>query len=171
MLDTARLRHVLGRELNLDPRSIHAQVVGEHGDSEVVLWSGASIGGVPLRRWPAWSAERERSIADEVRHAAQEIILRKGVTNHAIGLVTAALLRWTLRGERRVVTVSRVQDGAFGLRDVALSLPSIVSAEGAIDVLQPELEDSERAALLRSAEVLRQTRAGVSFKSGPRELA
>jgi L-lactate dehydrogenase len=154
MLDTARLRQVLGRELTLEPRSIHAQVVGEHGDSEVVLWSSASVGGVPLRRWPAWNPAREESVASEVRRAAYEIIRRKGATNHAIGLVTAALLRWSLRGERRVVTVSRVQEGALGLRDVALSLPCIVGTAGAVEVLEPELEAVEREALLRSAGVL-----------------
>jgi L-lactate dehydrogenase len=156
MLDTARLRQVLGRELALEPRSIHAQVVGEHGDSEVVLWSSASVGGVPLRRWPDWSPAREESVANEVQRAAYEIIRRKGATNHAIGLVTAALLRWSLRGERRVLTVSRVQEGALGLSDVALSLPSIVGAAGAVEVLEPELERSEREALLRSAGVLRE---------------
>ena len=155
MLDTARLRQVLGRELALDPRSVHAQVVGEHGDSEVVLWSSASVGGTPLRSWPGWSQSRERPIAHEVRTAAYEIIRRKGATNHAIGLVTAALLRTCLRDERRVQTVSRVQTGALGLRDVALSLPAVVGAQGAVDVVPPEMDEAERAALLRSAEVLR----------------
>lgn len=161
MLDTARLRHVLGRELGIEPRSIHAQVVGEHGDSEVVLWSGARIAGITLRRWPGWKPERELACADEVRRAAYEIIRRKGTTNHAIGLVTAALLRWSLRGERRVLTVTRVQEGAFGLRDVALSLPCIVSASGAEEVLEPEMTDTERDALLRSAQLLRSARAGL----------
>jgi L-lactate dehydrogenase len=112
------------------------------------------VGGVPLRRWPAWNPAREESVASEVRRAAYEIIRRKGATNHAIGLVTAALLRWSLRGERRVVTVSRVQEGALGLRDVALSLPCIVGTTGAVEVLEPELEAVEREALLRSAGVL-----------------
>ena len=161
MLDTARLRQVLGRELGLDPRSVHAQVVGEHGDSEVVLWSSAHVGGTPIRRWPGWSAARERPIADEVRTAAYEIIRRKGATNHAIGLVTAALLRSCLRGERRVLTVSRVQTGAFGLRDVALSLPAVVGAGGALDAVPPEMDAPERDALLRSADVLRSAIASI----------
>jgi len=155
MLDTARLRQILGRELNLDPRSIHAQVVGEHGDSEVTLWSSASVGGMPLRDWPGWNTERELSVSREVRTAAQEIIKRKGATNHAIGLVTAALLRWMVRGERRVLTVSRVQSGALGLKDVALSLPTIVSLEGATQVIEPELDADERIQLEHSASVLR----------------
>jgi L-lactate dehydrogenase len=161
MLDTARLRQVVGRELDLDPRSIHAHVVGEHGDSEVVLWSGAQAGGVPLRRWPGWDPAREAVCTAEVRHAAYEIIRRKGATNHAIGLVTAALLRWTLGGGRRVLTVSRVQTGAAGLRDVALSLPTVVGREGAEVVLEPACDEREEAALHRSAELLRQARAGL----------
>jgi L-lactate dehydrogenase len=154
MLDTARLRHLLGRELELEPRSVHAQVVGEHGDSEVVLWSSANVGGVPLRRWKRFDAGREGVIADRVRSAAYEIIRRKGATNHAIGLVTAALLRWSLHGERRVVTVSRVQEGAFGLDGVAISLPCIVGVSGAVEVLEPEMEAIERERFLRSAEIL-----------------
>ncbi len=158
MLDTARLRHILSRELNIEARSIHANVVGEHGDSEVVLWSSATIGGRDLRDWGGWSRDLEQRVADEVRRAAYEIIRRKGATNHAIGLVTAALLRWLLRGERRVLCVSRVQEGAFGLSDVALSLPTVVGRDGATVVIEPALADEERAGLLRSAEVLRDAR-------------
>jgi L-lactate dehydrogenase len=165
MLDTARLRQILGDELQLDPRSVHAQVVGEHGDSEVVLWSSAQVGGTPLRAWTAWRQERERDIAERVRTAAYEIIKRKGATNHAIGLVTAALLRWTLRGERRVLTVSRVQDGsALGLQDVALSLPTIVGTDGATEIVVPEMDDAERQGLERSADVLRKALGSLGSK-------
>jgi L-lactate dehydrogenase len=155
MLDTARLRHILGRELALDSRSIHAQVVGEHGDSEVVLWSGARVGGVALRHWPGWSREKEAALAGEVSGAAYEIIARKGATNHAIGLVTAALLRSALRDERRVLTVSRVQDGALGIRDVAISLPAVVGQQGVSQIVEPEMSPDERAGLERSVNVLR----------------
>ena len=162
MLDTARLRQVVGRDLSLDPRSIHAQVVGEHGDSEVVLWSGAQVGGKPLRQWPQWSAEREQTLASEVRTAAHEIIARKGATNHAIGLVTAALLRWSLRGERRVLTVARSQQGVCWLRGTTLSLPAVVGRDGAVEVVEPLLEPAEREALERSAEVLDRAYASVA---------
>ena len=156
MLDTARLRQVVGEELRVAPHSVHAHVVGEHGDSEVVLWSSAHVGGSPLRQWPGWRREKEGDIADKVRRAAYEIIRRKGATNHAIGLVTAALLRSSLRGERRIQTVSRVQSGALGLKDVALSLPTVVDAGGAVEVVTPELAPEERTGLERSAEVLRE---------------
>lgn len=154
MLDTARLRRVVADRLQLDPRAVHAQVLGEHGDSEVVVWSGATAGGLSLRRWPGWRRDQESVMAEEVRRAAYEIIARKGATNHAIGLVTAALLRSVLRDERRVLTVSRMQDGALGVRDVALSLPAIVGRDGAATVVEPDLSDDERAAFEHSARVL-----------------
>lgn len=162
MLDTTRLRQVLGRELEVDPRSIHAQVIGEHGDSEVCLWSSAAVGGRPIRDWPEWSPARETEVETEVRDAAYRIIERKGATNHAIGLVTANLLRGMLRNERRVLTISRVQEGMFGLGQVALSLPTIVGAEGASEVIRPALDDQERSALEQSAEVLMNAIAALS---------
>lgn len=156
MLDTSRLRQIVGRDLDVDPRSVHAQVIGEHGDSEVCVWSSAVVGGTPLRQWPGWDREREHQAETEVREAAYQIISRKGATNHAIGLVTANLLRGMLRDERRVLTVSRVQDGILALDDIAISLPAIVGASGAAEVIEPQLDDAERAALERSADVLRQ---------------
>jgi len=161
LLDTSRLRQMLGQRLHLATNSIHAQVVGEHGDSEVVLWSGAQVGGVPLRRWPGWNPADEAALALEVRRAAYEVIARKGATNHAIGLVTAHLLRCMLRGERRVLTVSRVQQGAFGLRGVALSLPTVVGHDGGTTVLEPALDAAELAALQQSAAVLHQAHGGL----------
>jgi L-lactate dehydrogenase len=161
MLDTARLRYVLGRELGLDARAIHAQVVGEHGDSEVALWSSAHVGGAPLRQWPGWHADREGVLADQVRRAAYEIISRKGATNHAIGLVAADLLRTVLRGERRILTVSRVQDGAAGIHDIALSLPAVIDGSGATQVVTPQMDAVEMDALLRSADVLRRSIASL----------
>ena len=98
-----------------------------------------------------------------MRRAAYEVIRRKGATNHAIGLVTADLLRCLLRDERRVLTVSRVQEGALGLRNVALSLPAVVGAQGAADVLEPEMSVDERQALMQSADVLRRAGEGLGL--------
>ena len=164
MLDTARLRQILGRELQLEPSSVHAHVLGEHGDSEVVIWSGAVIGGVPLQDWPGWSKDKEEKVAKEVRTAAQEIIKKKGVTNHAIGLVTAALLKAALRDDRRVLTVSRVQEGAFGLEGVALSLPTIVSSAGATEIVEPKMTEEELQGLKNSADVLRKALQSVGYE-------
>lgn len=163
MLDTARLRDILGHTLNLEPRSLHAQVIGEHGDSEVVLWSGATLGGINLRDWPDWNGEKEAQIATKVRRAAYEIIQNKGVTNHAIGLVTATLVKWILRGDRRILTVSRVQEGVFGYTDLAISLPTIVSIDGAEIVLEPPMDATEKAALDHSVEVIKQAIASLNL--------
>jgi len=163
MLDTARLKQVIGRVIHVDPHSVHAHVVGEHGDSEVVLWNAARAGGVRLREWIGWEPERETALAEEVRRAAYEIIHRKGATNHAIGLVTADLLRCILRDERRVLTVSRVQEGALGFTNVALSLPTVVGTGGAAEVLEPEINGDERQRLQHSADLLRQAAAGVGL--------
>ncbi|MBC7926745.1 MAG: L-lactate dehydrogenase [Bryobacteraceae bacterium] len=162
MLDTTRLKYVVSQVVNLDPRSIHAYIVGEHGDSGVALWSAARVAGIPLRDWAGWREEREPELAAEVRQAAAEIIRRKGATNHAIGLVTADLLQCLLRDERRVLTVSRVQDEALELGKVALSLPAVVGAQGAVDVLEPEMSAKEREGLRKSADVLRTAAAEVS---------
>ena len=164
MLDSARLRQTLARVLHVDSHSVHAQVIGEHGDSEVVLWSSATAGGVRIRDWPRWNRDEEPRIAHEVRRAAYEIIQRKGATNHAIGLVTADLLRSMLRDERRILTVARVQHETAGFEDVALSLPAVVSAAGAVTVIHPQLDPDERTGLERSVAVLRE--AGASLGDG-----
>lgn len=164
ILDTARLRQSLAGRLGIATGSIHAQVVGEHGDSEVVVWSGARVGGVPLRDWPGWDRSAEAPVALEVRRAAYEVIQRKGATNHAIGLVTASLLRSLLRDERRVLTVSRCQDTLGG---VALSLPAVVGRGGAPHPFQPGMDDAEREALAHSAQVLRDARASLDAPARP----
>jgi L-lactate dehydrogenase len=151
MLDTARLRQQLGQHLGINPRSVHAQVLGEHGDSEFVQWSAAQVGGRLLRQHAGWSAADEQRIAADVRGAAYQVIQRKGVTNHAIGLVTADLLRALQRDERRVLTVAHQQPGG-----VVLSMPAVVGRLGALPLPLPALDAAEAAALERSAQVLQQ---------------
>ncbi|MBW8845145.1 MAG: L-lactate dehydrogenase [Burkholderiales bacterium] len=154
LLDTARLRERLAVRLQVSAQSVHAQVLGEHGDSSVPLWSTARVGGVPLRDWPGWQGDDEAVLTQSVQRAAYEVIRRKGATNHAIGLVTAELIGCITRDERRLLPVSRVQAGACGLHGVALSLPTLVGAGGAVEVLEPALDAAERKALAASAAVL-----------------
>lgn len=162
LLDTARLRQIVGRQLRVAPGSVHIQVLGEHGDSSVPVWSGARLGGRPLRALAQWDAAFEPALAQQMRRAAYEVIQRKGATNHAIGLVTTRVLRALLLDERSILTVSRVQSGACGLQGVALSLPSLIGAGGALEVLEPEMDELERAALAASATVLEQAHASIS---------
>ncbi len=149
LLDTARLRERLATRLGVSPQSVHAQVVGEHGDSSVALWSGARVGGVALRDWPGWRVDEEPALAQAVRRAAYEVIRRKGATNHAIGLVTAELIGCIVNDERRLLPVSRVQDDG-----IALSLPALVGAGGARPAALPVMDRAEREALVASSEVL-----------------
>ncbi len=154
ILDTARLKQTLGKILNIDPHSVHAQVIGEHGDSEVILWSSIKIGGVELKNLKNWDTTWQTKVDEEVRYAAYNIIQRKGATNHAIGLATAHLLKSILRDERRVLTVSKVQDSIKELHGIALSLPTIIGAKGAIDTLMPDMNAIEKDQLMSSANIL-----------------
>jgi L-lactate dehydrogenase len=159
MLDTARLRERLAGRLGVAPQSVHAQVVGEHGDSSVPLWSGVRVGGVALRDWPGWQASEEAALAQTVRRAAYEVIQRKGATNHAIGLVTAELIGCIVDDEHRVLPVSRVQgDG------VALSLPVLVGAGGAVEVVAPGMDAAEQQALAASGAVLERAFASLGAR-------
>ena len=155
MLDTARLRDMIGRKVDVDPKSIHADVIGEHGDSEVVLWSTARVGAIPIAEWPGWKASYASEIAHQVKVAAGEIIKRKGATNHAIGLVTASLLKWLLRGDRRIVSVSSTLSNSITSYEVALSLPTLIGPEGLQRVVDMDISESERKSLDHSAEVLK----------------
>jgi L-lactate dehydrogenase len=160
ILDTARFRALLAEHLGLSPRSIHAYVLGEHGDSEVLVWSDARAGGIPLVELAAEigrpiDAEARIRIDEGVRRAAYSIIAGKGATYYGIGAGIARLARAVLRDERAVLTVS-----ALGVApgndapEVALSLPRIVGRGGVLGTLTPALALDERAALARSAEVL-----------------
>lgn len=162
LLDTARLRQIIGARLNIEAKAIHANVIGEHGDSEVVLWSSAYIAGMQLQHWPGWQREFEREITHQVKIAAHEIIKRKGATNHAIGLVTATLLKWILRGERRIVTVSSLINGPFGIRDTTLSLPTLLSKGGIDKVITVQLSDLEHEKLQQSAAVIKKALSSIS---------
>ena len=150
-LDSARFRALLGSALGVSPRSIHAYVLGEHGDSQVPIWSQAAVGGLAVNL----SDEEVARITRETRDAAREIIARKGYTDLAIGTVIAHLANATLSDERSVHPLSVPLDGEYGLRDVALSIPCVLGSGGAVSRFLPSLSQAELAALQSSAEVLK----------------
>jgi L-lactate dehydrogenase len=158
MLDTTRFRSLLAQYYGVDPRSVHAYIVGEHGDSEVPVWSSANIAGTPLRQSAvlgrAYDPEALQALFERVRTAADEIVARKGHTNWAIGLVIAHLLRAVHDDLRSVLPVSVRLDGEYGLHGVCLSLPTLVGAGGAGPKVLPALDAGEQEALRRSANVL-----------------
>ncbi len=157
VLDTARFRHLLGRHFNVDPRSVHAYILGEHGDSEMALWSNADIGNVPLEQFPQYDRAALDQIFEDTRTAAYQIIQRKKATYYAIGLGVARICEAILLNQHSVLSVSTLAQGQYGITDVYLSLPSVVGAGGVQQVLTPPMNESETAALRRSAEVLKNT--------------
>jgi L-lactate dehydrogenase len=162
VLDTSRFRALLAQRLGVAVGNVHAYIVGEHGDSEVPIWSSAQIAGVPLDAVaaaagvPLGEAER-REIVRGVRDAAAEVIAAKGATNWAIGLAVARILEAVLRDEHRVLTVSGLLQGHYGIEDVCLSVPRFVARRGAGELLPVRYDEVETAALRRSAEILRET--------------
>ena len=168
VLDTARLRALVGQRLNVDPHSVHGYVIGEHGDSEVVVWSRATVAGMPIaefcsQRGVPCEADLQAEISEQVKHAAYEIIERKGATYYAIGLGVRHVVEAILRDQNTVLTVSTMMTGQFGIENICLSLPSIVDHGGIEGVLVPKLNDEELAALRRSADVLKETARAVGL--------
>jgi L-lactate dehydrogenase len=170
ILDTARFRYELSARCGVDPRNVHAYILGEHGDSEVPVWSRTNIGGVELERFCEGcdhhcSRDDLDALFDRVKNAAYEIIARKGATYYAIALGTARMIEAVLRDQSTVLTASVLLHGEYGIEDVCLSLPVVLGREGVERVVPMPLTPEERKALLRSADVLRAARSGVGLES------
>jgi len=160
VLDSSRLRLLIAQHCGVAVQNVHAYVAGEHGDSELPLWSSASIGSVPLLRWnvpgrPALDAAARAEIVRRVVGAAEEIIRGKGATNYAVGLAAARIIEAVLYDERQVLPVSSLLDGFAGISDVCLSVPSVIDRAGVDTVLPVPLSDEEAAGLRRSATAVR----------------
>lgn len=155
LLDTARLKALLGERFGLDPHSVHGYILGEHGDSEFPAWSTVSAGGVRVQDWPGYSPEEMERLFQKVRTAAYEIIRRKKATYYAIGAAAALIAEAILRDQRTVLPVSVPLQGQYDLRGVSLSLPCVLGREGVSRVLEPRLAQEELRALEASAAVIR----------------
>jgi L-lactate dehydrogenase len=162
ILDTARFRYLLSQHFDVDARSVHGFIVGEHGDSEVPVWSMANIAGMRLADYcQAHNIKCEQSDLDELfrqtRDAAYEIIQRKGATYYAVAAGLMRIVEAILRDQSTVLSVSSLVHGQYGLKDVCLSLPTVVSHRGIERVLQLVLSEDEREQLEKSAAVLKTT--------------
>jgi L-lactate dehydrogenase len=168
VLDTSRFRALLARRLRVSVSNVHAYIVGEHGDSEVPIWSSAQIAGVPLDAVAAavgvpLDDDARREVVRGVRDAAAEVIAAKGATNWAIGLAVARILEAVLRDENSVLTVSGLLQGHHDINDVCLSVPRFVTRRGVGEPLPVRYDEGETAALHRSAEILRETARGLGY--------
>ena len=155
ILDSARLRFLLGERLSVDPKSLHAYIIGEHGDSEVPLWSTATLGNTPLDRFEKLSKKEKDAIFDKAKNAAYAIIEGKMATYYAIAAGVAKLIRAVLTDKKTVFTVSHPVDGRFGINGVSLSLPCVIGAKGILKDVDIELSKEERALLKQSGAKLK----------------
>lgn len=160
-LDTARLRYLVGDYLNVDPRNIHAYVMGEHGDSEFVPWSQALLATKPIleicEEYPEIDKKRLNEIAGEVQGAAYKIIEAKKATYYGIGMALTRITRAILGDENSVLTVSAMLRGEYGQTDVFVGVPCIINKNGVQSVLQLSLTEEERKLLERSCRVLQES--------------
>ncbi len=160
-LDTARFRALVGRHFGVDPHHVHAYVIGEHGDSEVLAWSQATIAGLDLDDFvrvcgKALSAAERQGIDENVRRAAYHIIAGKGATYYGIGSAVARIVDVLLHDQRAILTICSRIDGVPDCEGVTLALPHLVGGQGALATIPLRLADSEREALSRSARILRE---------------
>ncbi len=161
ILDTARLRYLLSQHYGVDPRSVHAYIIGEHGDSELALWSLANIAGVRLPDFVGANGQGYDQAAldrifDETRNAAYEIIQRKKATYYAIGLGLRYIVEAVLRDQHTVMTVSSPLSGEYGVDGIAISMPAIVGRRGVEEVLNLPLSEAELRAFQASAQTLKE---------------
>ena len=161
VLDTARLKYLLGRRLGVDPRGVHAFIIGEHGDSELAVWSSANISGVDLSEFCSaggmkLTAEELDTLYREVRDSAYEIIDKKGATYYGIAMSVRRICESIVRDERSILPVSSLITGHYGLTDICMGVPSILGREGVERVLDIPLNAEENARLLKSAASLRE---------------
>jgi L-lactate dehydrogenase len=162
-LDSARFRYLLSQHCGIDVHNVHAYILGEHGDSEFAPWSMAHIAGMPIDQYclvcnKCYDLKKERKkIEDEVRDSAYHIIDYKGSTNFAIGLALVQIVAAIIRNQHSVLTVSTLLNGEYGIHDVCISIPCILSGRGVERIIEERLTDDELHALISSADVLRKT--------------
>ncbi len=160
VLDTARLKYLIGEHLQVDSRTVHAFILGEHGDSEIVAWSSANISGVPLQDFCEMRGRFDHKqtmmdLAESVKNSAYEIIEKKKATYYGIAMSVRRVCEAIVRDEKSILPVSSVQHGAYGIEGVALSVPAIVGKEGVEAIVPIHLSEQEISNLKQSAQTLK----------------
>lgn len=168
VLDTGRLKHILGEKLGVDPRNVHARILGEHGDSELIAWSSAHVAGIPLEDFYNMRArgsyeEFRRETSDLVRNSAYEIIAKKRATYYGIAMAVTRICSAIVRDEKSVLSVSNLAQGEYGIVDVALSTPCIVGRDGIECRMPPSLNYREQSDLKESARTLKAVIEGLDL--------
>lgn len=169
VLDSARLKYVLGRHLDVNPKSVHAYIIGEHGDSELAVWSSANVSGIPITEFCELRGhhnhnEAEQRLYEEVKNSAYEIIKKKGATYYGIALSVRRLCECIVNDEHSIVPVSSYHyNDHYGISDVCMSIPTIVGINGIEQVLEIKLDHVEKNALKESARELKSVIDGLDL--------
>ncbi len=159
VLDTARLKYALGEHLEVDSRSVHSFIIGEHGDSEIVAWSSTNVSGIPVNdfcelRGHFNHEEAMHRIADDVKNSAYDIIEKKGATYYGIAMAVKRICECIMRDEKSILPISSMMHGEYGISDICLSMPTVVGREGVETRVPIQLNEQEESALSASAEQL-----------------
>lgn len=157
VLDTTRLRSLLAQQLDVAPTQVQVTILGEHGDSMVPIWSNAQIAGLPLDKYPRVTPALIAEVEKKTRGSGAEVIKKKGGAGFAVGVSIADVIHAIALDQRRILPVSSLQTGAYGLRDVAISVPTVVGRKGVLEVIEIDLWPKEKLALQKSGQVLRDT--------------
>ena len=161
VLDTARLKYLISKHLDVDAKNVHAVIIGEHGDSELVTWSIANISGIPLNEFCELRGhfnheEAMKKLYESVRDSAYEIIKRKGATYYGVAISVAHIASCIVNNTHTMLPLSTELEGEYGVKGIALSVPSIVGREGIEKVLEIKLSDTEEKQLLSSAKIIKE---------------
>ncbi|MGG7057289.1 L-lactate dehydrogenase [Clostridium nigeriense] len=161
VLDTTRLRSLLGKYFGVDGRIVQGYVLGEHGDSEFVPWSSLTIGNIPIKDFSEqlsieWDNATEKVIADDVKNAAYEVINRKGATAFSVAAVLTRIVEAFLKDEKTILSVSTLLNDYYGVNDTYLSVPTIVGRNGVEKVLNIKFSDEEKEKFIKSADLMKE---------------
>lgn len=161
VLDSARLKYALGEHLGVDSRSVHSFIIGEHGDSEIAVFSSANVSGIPLNDFCEMRGhfnheEATKRIAEDVKNSAYEIIAKKGATYYGIGMSVKRICQCVMRDEKSILPISAMLHNQYGIDDIALSMPAIVGHEGLETHVPIRLNEDEQSRLLASAQSLKE---------------
>ena len=162
VLDTARLKYELGNHLNVDSRSVHAFIIGEHGDSEIAAWSSANVSGIPLNKFCEMRGhfnhdEAMKRIAENVKNSAYEIIEKKKATYYGVAMAVKRICETIVRDEKSILPISSMMKGDFGINGISLSMPAIVGKDGVECLVPIQLNEEEISKLQKSAQTLKNT--------------
>jgi len=156
-LDTARLQYLLGKHFNMHPRSVNAFIIGEHGDSELAVWSSANVAGIPIKKTRGYSPAKMRAYMTETRSAAGKIIKLKGATFFAISMALIEICTAILKDQNLVLPVSTYIENYCGIKDVCLAVPAVIGRSGIKKLIKLPLAAAEKKQLQKSARILKKT--------------